>query len=83
MDDGVDDDNINIGDINVPADDMIDPDAPLTHHQNLQAARDKVKALVGTVVERPQNKDTMQWTVVAESVPDLSPAVYQTRNEHK
>ena len=60
MDGGVDDDGINIGDINVPADDIrTDPDAPLTYNQKLQDARDKVKDLVGTVVERTQKKVTM------------------------
>ena len=84
MDDGVDDDGINIGDINVPADDIrTDPDAPLTYHQKLQAARDKVKDLVGTVVERTQKKVTMQWIVVTESVSALPPVVYQAREEHK
>ena len=61
MDDGVDDDGINIGDINVSAADIrTDPDAPLTYHPKFQAARDKVKDLVGTLVERTQKKVTMQ-----------------------
>ena len=44
MDDGVDNDGINIGNINVPVNDIrTDPDALLTYHQKFQAARDKVK----------------------------------------
>jgi len=48
IDNCVDDDDINIGDINIPANNIqADDDAPLPYQQKLEAARYKVTCLLG------------------------------------
>ena len=86
-DDGMNEDSVNIGDINVPADTPEEVPlaedgvrTPLTYHNKLQAKRDEVNDLLGTTVVRSQQNKSIEWKVVEESVPTPSPDVSEYRD---
>jgi len=79
---------INTGDINVPAD---TPDtnnnastpneSSLTYHQKLETKRKELDKLLGKSVVREQNKLSITWMVVKESVPAHEPQLADIRDE--
>jgi len=82
-DDGMNVDNdINVGDINIPADvDDSNSETVLSYQNKLENARKRIKDLIGQTVEKTQNKKTMIWSVVDESVPNVSTVVSDNRDK--
>ena len=82
-------DEINIRDINLLADSPNSDNTKntsadnllLTYHQKLKSNCKKIKDLCGTSVSKTQNRITMTWTVVEESIPNRLPVVVDRRDK--
>jgi len=80
---------INIGNINIPADpdgtsnentNNTDSNTSQSYHQKLEAKRKMIKELIGNVVTKTQKNLTMNWKVVEESVPERNPEIADIRD---
>jgi len=72
-----------MGDINVPNNNtQADDNALLTYQQKLHVARYKATCLLSRKTVKKQKK-VMEWTVVKDYAPDLTPEVHESRDEHK
>ena len=80
----------NIGDVNAPADtpetnnDTTTPnESPSTYHEKLEKKRKELEDLLGKTIIRVQNKQSITWTVIKESVPEINHALANIREELK
>ena len=80
--DEINDEAVNIGDINIPADvgGTTESDAPLTYQDKLQRKRQSIRQLLGQTITKKQKNLTMKWKVIEESTPQRSALVSEFRD---